>query len=68
MEWDRLRWGAVADGIVFDDTDDDMMLRNMFSRVLKATAPTWKIKEASNGEAALKIVDGERFDLICVGQ
>jgi len=48
--------------------DDDMMLRKMFSRVLKMTAPTWKIKEASNGETSLKIVDHERFDIIFVDQ
>ena len=48
--------------------DDDMMLRKMFSRVLKLAAPTWKIREASNGETALRLVDEVTFDLIFIDQ
>jgi len=48
--------------------DDDMLLRKMFSRVLKVTAPSWRIQEASNGETALKIVENEDFDLIFLDQ
>lgn len=48
--------------------DDDLVLRKMFSRVLKMAAPTWSIKEASNGETALKIVDSEVFDVIFIDQ
>jgi PleD family two-component response regulator len=49
--------------------DDDAMLRKMFSRVLKATAPSWTIREASNGETALCLIDdGEKFDVIFVDQ
>ncbi|KAL3909414.1 MAG: hypothetical protein SGARI_002608, partial [Bacillariaceae sp.] len=49
--------------------DDDAMLRKMFGRVLRsAVGPTWSIREASNGETALRIVDEERFDLIFVDQ
>jgi CheY-like chemotaxis protein len=46
--------------------DDDMMLRKMFSRVLRSAAPTWSIREASNGETAFSIAKEERFDLIFV--
>lgn len=48
--------------------DDDMMLRKMFSRVLKLAAPSWEFQEASNGETALKVVDGEDFDIIFIDQ
>jgi hypothetical protein len=48
--------------------DDDSMLRRMFARVLERCAPTWTIREASNGETALRIVEQERFDLIFVDQ
>jgi PleD family two-component response regulator len=45
-----------------------MMLRKMFCRVLKATAPTWTVREASNGETAFSIAKEEKFDLIFVDQ
>jgi CheY-like chemotaxis protein len=45
-----------------------MMLRKMFSRVLHTAAPTWKIREASNGETALTIAREEKFDLIFIDQ
>lgn len=48
--------------------DDDMMLRKMFIRVLKVTAPTWKTTEASNGETALQIVEDQKFDVIFIDQ
>lgn len=31
-------------------------------------APTWSVKEASNGETALKLVDTETFDVIFIDQ
>lgn len=40
----------------------------MFSRVLQAAAPTWKMREASNGETALSIAREEKFDLIFIDQ
>ena len=46
----------------------DLVLRKMFSRVLKMAAPTWSIKEASNGETALKVVDTQQFDVIFIDQ
>lgn len=48
--------------------DDDMMLRKMFTRVLKLAAPSWRIREASNGETALKVVDEEDFGIIFIDQ
>ena len=48
--------------------DDDPILRKLFSRMVKRVAPTWTIREAANGEAALRISDSTTFDLIFVDQ
>jgi CheY-like chemotaxis protein len=48
--------------------DDDRILRKLFSRSVAKTAPTWKIQEAANGEAALRLVDSEPYDLIFMDQ
>ncbi|CAB9521225.1 respiration control sensor protein ArcB [Seminavis robusta] len=51
-------------------TDDDAVLRKLFTRALKKAAPpSWEISEASSGEAALRLCDekqeeGSAFDLI----
>lgn len=46
-------------------TDDDPILRKLFSRTIRNVAPSWRIREASNGETALRLVQsGEKFDLI----
>jgi len=44
--------------------DDDMIIRKMFSRSLRRVAPAWQVKEACNGETALRLVEEETFDLI----
>lgn len=44
--------------------DDDAILRKLFSRSLKTVAPDWTIREAANGETAIKLTDTEDFDLI----
>jgi len=46
--------------------DDDPILRKLFSRTLRTVAPDWKIREASNGETALQLVEANnnQFDLI----
>ena len=44
--------------------DDDAILRKLFSRSLRTVAPGWTIREAANGETALKLTDTEHFDLI----
>lgn len=46
--------------------DDDPILRKLFSRTVRTVAPAWKIREASNGETALRLVDDDHFDLIFV--
>ncbi|CAB9507914.1 respiration control sensor protein ArcB [Seminavis robusta] len=48
--------------------DDDVMLRKLFSRSLKRAMPNWPIREAANGETALKLVETEDFDLIFIDQ
>ena len=44
--------------------DDDPILRKLFGRVIMRVAPTWTIRQASNGETALQLTDTETFDLI----
>ena len=45
-------------------TDDDPILRKLFARTVKTVAPDWNIREASNGETALQLVETNHFDLI----
>jgi CheY-like chemotaxis protein len=45
-------------------TDDDPILRKLFARTVKTVAPDWNIREASNGETALQLVETNNFDLI----
>ena len=59
--WSLISHLALITGI-------DMVLRKMFTRVLKMALPSWSIKEASNGETALKIVESEKFDVIFIDQ
>lgn len=44
--------------------DDDVIVRKLFCRAVKKVAPNWTIREASNGETALCLVETEKFDLI----
>jgi CheY-like chemotaxis protein len=44
--------------------DDDAILRKLFTRTVLTVAPDWDIREASNGETALRLVDAHSFDLI----
>jgi CheY-like chemotaxis protein len=48
--------------------DDDLILRKLFNRSVKRVAPTWKFKEAANGETALRMAEVETFDLIFMDQ
>ena len=40
----------------------------LFSRSLKRVTPNWEIREAANGETALRLVETEEFDLIFMDQ
>jgi len=44
--------------------DDDPILRKLFARTVKTVCPEWNIREASNGETALQLVETDHFDLI----
>jgi CheY-like chemotaxis protein len=44
--------------------DDDAILRKLFLRTVRRVAPKWDIREASNGETALRLVDSHSFDQI----
>jgi CheY-like chemotaxis protein len=44
--------------------DDDAILRKLFTRTVLTVAPKWDIREAANGETALRLVDTHHFDLI----
>lgn len=49
-------------------TDDDTILRRLFSRSLKKLMPTWTVHEAANGETALKLVEENHYDTIFMDQ
>ena len=44
--------------------DDDMIVRKLFIRSVRRCCPSWDIEEASNGEAALQMIDKTNFDMI----
>jgi CheY-like chemotaxis protein len=44
--------------------DDDPILRKLFIRTVQKVAPGWWIQEASSGEAALRLLEMENFDVI----
>ena len=46
--------------------DDDTVLRKMLARSIQRVAPSWSIRQASNGETALSLTETECFDLILV--
>lgn len=48
--------------------DDDTVLRKLFRRSVSRTVPGWSIQEAASGEAALRMVDTESFDLVFMDQ
>jgi CheY-like chemotaxis protein len=48
--------------------DDDRILRKQGVRAIKNISPRCTIREAASGEAALKIVDTESFDVIFIDQ
>ena len=48
--------------------DDDPILRKLFSRMVKKVAPGWTIREAADGETAIRLAGNETFDLIFMDQ
>lgn len=44
--------------------DDDQVLRKLFVRSICAVAPGWTVREAASGEAALRLVESDEYDLI----
>mmetsp|Transcript_2566 Transcript_2566/g.3062 ORF Transcript_2566/g.3062 Transcript_2566/m.3062 type:complete len:144 (-) Transcript_2566:342-773(-) len=45
--------------------DDDPILRKLFARTIRKVALNWTMREASNSETALQLVEsGEQFSLI----
>jgi len=45
--------------------DDDPILRKLILRSIRVIAPDWTVREAANGETAVRLIDsGESFDLI----
>lgn len=55
---------ALPEGLSVLLVDDDSMIRKMFSRAIASVAPTWTFRQAANGETALRITEGEQFDII----
>jgi CheY-like chemotaxis protein len=57
--------------------DDDLVLRKLFCRTIRTALPGWTVREAANGETAIRLVeasrsrsggDGSPYDLIFVDQ
>lgn len=48
--------------------DDDLIVRKLLLRSLRRVGPGWTIKEASNGETALRMDESEDFDLVLLDQ
>jgi hypothetical protein len=48
--------------------DDDPILRKLFARMVKNVASNWEIREAANGETAVRLADIDKihFDIIFV--
>jgi CheY-like chemotaxis protein len=49
--------------------DDDLILRNLFTRSMRVVFPQWTVREAASGESALHILESETndtFDLIFI--
>ena len=55
---------ALPDSLSVLFVDDDPILRKLFSRMVKKVAPGWTIREAASGEAALRLLDEDEFELI----
>jgi CheY-like chemotaxis protein len=60
--------GELPDKLSVLLVDDSSVLRKLFSRLIKNVAPLWTIREAGSGEAALRIVETEQFDIIFMDQ
>lgn len=65
------RKAAIADlpkdlSVLF--VDDDLILRKLFCRIIKKALPTWTVKEAANGETALRMTATETFSVIFLDQ
>jgi CheY-like chemotaxis protein len=37
--------------------DDDLVLRKLFSRTIRSILPGWTVREAANGETAIRLVE-----------
>ena len=46
--------------------DDDQILRKLFARTVETVAPGWTVRQAANGETALKLTETDHYDLIFV--
>lgn len=55
---------VLPEGLSVLFVDDDAILRKLFVRVIQGIAPTWIVRQASNGETALQLTDTDSFDLI----
>ena len=55
---------VLPEGLSVLFVDDDAILRKLFARVIRRTAPTWSVRQASNGETALQLTETEKYDLI----
>jgi CheY-like chemotaxis protein len=59
---------TLPEGLSALFVDDDVVLRKLFVRSLRRVAESWKVQEATSGEAALLLCETTSFDVIFVDQ
>jgi len=59
---------SLPDSLSILFVDDDAILRKLFIRAVRKVGPSWRIREAGSGEAALQLCETESFDLIFIDQ
>lgn len=62
------RSAEIPDNLNALFVDDDIIVRKLFIRSVRRCCPSWKIDEASNGEAALQMIEKASYDVIFVDQ
>lgn len=60
--------GALADNFFVLFCVDDNTLWKLFPHAVEKVRPSWTISEAASGEAALQLVETNKFDVIIIDQ
>ena len=58
----------LPEGLSILFVDDDWKLRTLCSRAIRRVSKGWTIREAANGETALRLAEEQKFDIIFMDQ